>query len=117
MGLAPRTLDQAAIRLIASDEHAALARQMFPSARTKPATPDLEFLFWPCGKNFSRDADRRVLVHHDGDQAPRSIERRAHATFSIPHGSDAASARRRIEALLGLGEAPTSAAAAPRYAA
>lgn len=117
MGLAPRTLDQAAVRITASDEHAAVARQMFPSARTQSAAPDLEILFWPCGKGFSRDADCRVLVHRAGDQIPRSISRRAHATISIPHWNDAAAARRQLEALLGLSETPMAAAATLRDAA
>jgi len=101
-GLAPRTHEQLAIRRVAADLRLPFALQMFPDVRESSAPPDLELLFWPCGKGFSHDADRRVLLCHPDDEVPRSIRRQAHATIEVDQWDDPDAVRRQLHLMLGL---------------
>lgn len=116
-GLAPRSLDEAKVRLIATDQRESFARNVVTGSRTPVASPDLELLFWPADEGFSSAADCRVLVCLEGDRVPRSISRRAHATISVAQWTDAAAVRRQLESLLGLGKAPATESTAVRDAA
>lgn len=116
-GLAPRSLEQASVRIVASDALESFARTVMPGVGTLAPSPDLELLFWPCRKRFSSDADCRVLVCRAGDKIPRAIRRRAHAAITVSQWNDAPAIRRQLETLLGLGDAPASTTAIVRDAA
>jgi glycosyltransferase involved in cell wall biosynthesis len=103
VGLERRSLAQVAIRVIADDEHAPLAGDIFPWRDRHAPRPELEVLICPSRRmRFSHDADCRVLVARVGDHIPRQVRHSAHATVLMEGRQDAANVRGRIEQLLGV---------------
>ena len=82
-GIRRRSLQHVSTRLVGSQQHAELTRQLAQSLRESTAGVEVELILWPSEKSFTSNAACRVIVAPEGAQVPVAVERSAHAVLRL----------------------------------
>jgi GT2 family glycosyltransferase len=99
-GIRSRSLAQASVRIIGSEEHVALSRQLAHMLRESAKGPELEVMIWPADAGFATKSARRVIIIPAGVPVSASVPRMAHATIELDRGDGAAEAFDAIQRLV-----------------
>jgi hypothetical protein len=82
-GIRSRSLAQASVRVLGSNEHAELSRELANVLRERTHAPEIELLIWPSEARFSTGKAPRVLVIPGDAAIPAAAERSAHAVIRL----------------------------------
>jgi GT2 family glycosyltransferase len=82
-GIRCRSLQHVSTRLIGSEQHTELIRQLSQALHESTAGVELELLLWPGRTTFSSDSACRVIAATVDADIPAALERSAHAVLRV----------------------------------
>lgn len=82
-GIRCRSLAQVSIRVIDSDAHRELSRQLAGALRESAKGPEIELMLWPSEARFSAAESCRILIADENANVPAAVERSAHAVIHV----------------------------------
>jgi GT2 family glycosyltransferase len=99
-GIRSRSLSQASVRVIGSQAHAELSRELANVLRERTHAPEIELLVWPSEARFSTGKAPRVLVIPGDAAIPAAAERSAHAVIRLSARQGATEVLNALQQLL-----------------